>query len=154
MNMDTQIRVKTDSRYARLYADLKNQVARDFHELFYVCAALGFMRRSRKPLGKSGEDRFWSSTIEPLEWTCYYAMLLDANGMDFAVIRDDREVIAVIEEYANAGMEILVEQFLGNYTVAKGPILMLDGASTKELPKDFLHYLYEQADVGSCDASR
>lgn len=146
MKMDGEIRVKTDARYGRLYNDLKNIVVGDFHELFFVCACLGFKNRRSKPLGKSREDRFWSRTINPREWSCYYAMILEENQIDFRIIQDDKAVISRIEEYANAGMEILIEQFLGDYLITTESQRQLDPGYSKELPKHFLHFLFEQID--------
>lgn len=155
MKMDGQIRVKIDSCYGQLYNDLKNNVVvGDFHELFFVCACLGYKHGKSKPLGKSGEDKFWSSTISPREWACYYAMLLEENEMDFLKIQDDKAVMSRIEEYANAGMEILIEEFLGDYVIASGSELQLDPGYNRELPKHFLHFLFDLfeqnvAEVGS-----
>src|SRR5665647_1979089 len=98
MKMDGQIRVKTDGRYSRIYNDLKNVVVGDFHELFFVCACLGYKHKQTKPLATMRDDRFWSNTMNPREWACYYAMLLEENNMDFIAIQDDKSVIARVEE--------------------------------------------------------
>ena len=147
MKMDGQIRVKTDSRYRKLYNDLKNLVVGDFHELFFVCACLGYKYKKRKPLGKMSEDRFWSSTIIPQEWACYYALILEENNMNFLAIQDEKEIISTVEEYSNAGMDILIEQFLSDYLITSGGEPQLDQGNSKELPKHFLHFVYEQIDV-------
>lgn len=151
MKMDGQIRVRTDGRYGRLYNDLKNVVVGDFHELFFVCACLGFKHSKTKALGKARDDRFWSSTIGPREWACYYAMLLEENKMDFLSIQDDKAVMSRVEEYANAGMDILMEEFLADYVITNGGELQLDPGYSKELPKHFLHFVFEQidAEIGS-----
>ena len=75
MKMDGQIRVKTESRYSTIYIELKNLVVGDFHELFFVCACLGYKHKKSKPLEKK-DDRFWSNTINPVEMgmlLCYVA---------------------------------------------------------------------------------
>lgn len=149
MKMDGQIRVKTDSRYSRIYNDLKNVVVGDYHELFFVCASLGLKNKRSKPLGRTHEDRFWSNTISPREWACYYAILLDEKDMNFMAIQDDRVVIARIEEYANAGMEILIAEFLNDYLISNRGESQLDVGYNKELPKHFLHFVFEQIDVES-----
>lgn len=148
MNMDGQIRVKTDVMYKELYNDLKDcQVIGDFHELFFACACLGYHHNKRKPI-KRGDDRFWSKTILPREWACYYAMLIEQNNNDFSIIADDKKVIGVIEEYANAGIEFLIQDFLDDYLHASGKETMpqLERSCCKELPKRFLHYLFEQSE--------
>ena len=149
MRMDTQIRVRTDGRYGRLYNDLKNTVVGDFHELFFVCACIGYKEQVRKPLDRSRGDRerFWSNTILPREWACYYAMVLADNQMDFASSQQDKTVLGVIEEYANAGMEILIGRFLSDYLLNVDSEPQLDSAASRELPKHFLHHIYEQIDA-------
>lgn len=151
MKMDGQIRVKTDARYKELYNNMKNSfVVGDFHELFFVCACIGYRRRKRKEIAR-GDDRFWSRTITPSEWGCYYAMLLEDNNYDFSMIMDDKKVLAVIEEYANSGMEILIDDFLNSYLLpgSKEKEPQLDPTCSKTLPKDFLFYILEQSEVGS-----
>jgi hypothetical protein len=147
MKMDGQIRVKTDEHYSRIYNDLKNIAVGDFHELFFICACLGFIRKQSKSLGKTRDDRFWSHTINPREWACYYAMLLKENDMDYFKVQDDKIVIARVEEYANAGIEILINEFLHDYIINSGGIPQLDTSCSKELPKNFLHYVFEQIDI-------
>jgi hypothetical protein len=145
MTMDENIRVKTDKKHKTLYNQLKNLAVGDSHELFFVCACLAHKCGKRRPLGKKGEDRFWSRTITPEEWSCYYAMHLTDHKMNFQSLHDDAAVIAAIEEYANAGMEILQEELLRDFTTtSSGGEVSLDAAQCSELPKVFLHYIFEQ----------
>lgn len=144
MNMAGDIRVRTDRRYRSLYNDLKNFVAKDMHEIFFICACLGYRKEQKKPLRRDGDDRFWSSTITPEEYASYYAMLIEMNDMDFSVIVDDRKVLATIEEYANAGMEILIDDLLSDYSIERGDDIRLDTSCSKELPKVILGYIYEK----------
>lgn len=146
MKMDGQIRVKTDARHSRLYNDLKGVAVGDFHELFFLCACLGYKYKKRISLSKAGEDRFWSNTINANEWASYYAMILEQNEMDFIAVQDDKIVLKTIEEYANGGMAILLEEFLNDYVTntKEGP--QLEPGYNKELPKNFLHFIFERID--------
>jgi hypothetical protein len=141
MDMSGDIRVKTEEKYRDIYNDLKNFVVGDFHELFFICVCLGYKAKMKKPLGARGEDRFWSRTITPDEYACYYAMILEENNLDLASIRDDKVVMREIEKYANAGMEILLNDFLKEYC---NKDLKLDHVFSKELPKTFLNHIFEQ----------
>jgi len=141
MNMSGDIRVKTDSKYRYLYNDLKNFAFGDMHELFFLCSCLGFRTKKKKSLGTKGEDRFWSRTITPEEYACYYAMMLEESDMDLSVIKDDKLIISEMEKYANAGMELLLKDFLSEYCSSG---LKLDSSISKELPKALLHFIYEQ----------
>lgn len=145
MKMDTSIRVRTDRSYKDLYNQLRNVVVDESHELFFLCACLGFRKKKRIPLGARGDDRFWSNTIRPEEWCCYYSLILEENGMDFSKIKDDKKVIATIEEYANGGMEILIEDCMGDYLIKSDDRFSLDSAAVKDLPKLLLHYIYEES---------
>jgi len=145
MKMDTNIRVRTERHYRELYNKLRNVVVGDSHELFFLCACLGYRRRSRLPLGSKGDDRFWSSTIRPEEWCSYYSMILEENKMDFTSISDDKKVIATIEEYANGGMKILIEECIGDYLDISEENVSLDSTAVKVLPKALLQYIYEES---------
>ena len=149
MKMDGQIRVRTKKEHGQLYNDLKGIACTDFHELFFVCACLGYKNGAKKPLGKSGEERFWSRTITPPEWSCFYAMLLRDTlpNMDYSVVKDDKEVLSQIEQYANAGIEILAEKFLGDYLVKNTREPRLDPTTADELTKSFLYFVWDQAEL-------
>jgi len=148
MKMDSTIRVKTERKYRALYRDLTNLAVTESHELFFICACLGYQRRHPVPLGKRGDDRFWSSTFTPEEWTAFYAMLLQENNMDFGTVQDEKQVIARIEEYANGGMEILLAECLDGYVSVSDDDILLDGTASRELPKTMLHYVFERAISG------
>ncbi len=141
--MDEQIRVRTETRYAELYDDLKRLVVGEFHNLFFICASLGYSANKRKTLSKA-QDRFWSKTITPWEWTCYYAMLLKDENMDLNTIADDKKVIRVIEEYSNAGMEIFLEELLSNFLLAGQKVPRIDQSASKELSKVTLGYIFSR----------
>lgn len=144
--MDGQIRVKTDARYARIYNDLKGVAVGDFHELFFLCVCLGHKYGKSTSLGRSREDRFWSSTISAHEWACYYAMFLQDRAMDFVDVNDDRIVMSRMEEYANGGMAVLLGEFLDDYVAGNQAEPQLDPAHDKELPKNLLHFIFERVD--------
>jgi len=141
MNMSGDIRVKTDKKYRNLYNDLKNLVFGDMHELFFLCTCLGYRAKQMKSFGPNGEERFWSRTITPEEYACYYAMVLEKNNMDLSTTKDGKLVIAEMEKYANSGMEILLKEFLNEYCSAD---YKLDSTYSKELPKALLHFIREQ----------
>jgi len=149
MKMDGNIRVHTEAMYKELYNDLKNNGAiEDFHELFFFCACIGYRKGRHKKLQKR-DDRFWSRTITPKEWACYYAMILEKNNFDYEKISEDINVIATVEGYANAGMEIFIEDFLEDYlhTNSSETNPRLDPTLCKELPKQFVHFIFEQSEI-------
>ncbi len=145
MRMDGQIRVRTANRHADLYVELRNLAVGDQHELFFICACLGYQRKCSRPLSAQAGERFWSRTITPEEWTCYYAMVLEENAMNFESIQDDEKVIARIEEYAYGGLEVLIQEFLCDF-LARGngpPRLDSSHEVTRELPKLLLGFVWQ-----------
>ena len=71
-------------------------------------------------------------------------MILERNSMDLSSIKDDKSVIEEIELYANAGMEILINELLIDYIHETNEDYKLDSTCKEELPKALLHFIYEQ----------
>lgn len=143
MDMSGEIRVKTDRKYKNLYNDLKNYAFGDMHEIFFLCTCLAHKNNKRKPL-EAGEDRFWSRTFTPEEYASFYAIMLESHDMDLNVLKEDKKVIEEMEALANAGMEILIEEFLEDYLVGDNK---LEKGISRELPKTILHYIFENAEA-------
>lgn len=144
MKMSGEIRVRTDKKFQGLYNDLKNRAFGDMHEIFFFCVCLGYRQKRKRALGRNGDERFWSKTITPEEYVCYYSILLEENDMNFAVIQDDQKVISQMEQYANGGMDFLIEDFLHNYLIQASNELALDSSASQELAKELLGYVFEQ----------
>ncbi|MFA4835141.1 MAG: hypothetical protein WC749_03590 [Dehalococcoidia bacterium] len=143
MNMAGEIRVRTDPKYRELYNGIKSFGMGDMHELFFLCVCLGYKAREKKRL-TSKDERFWSRTVTPDEYACYYAMVLERNDMDLSKIQDDTAVISEMEEYANAGIEILLRECLSDYLAKTTNEVRLDPTSSEMLPRALLHFVFEQ----------
>lgn len=143
MSFSENIRVKTEQKYKTLYNELKNFAVGDMHELFFLCACLGFKANQKEPFER-GDDRFWSRTFTPEEYACFYAMILEKKNMDLASIKDDKTVLGEIELYANAGMKILIDELLSDYVHETNEEYKLDSTCRDELPKALLYFIYEQ----------
>ena len=148
MKMDGDIRVRTSKDHQQLYNDLKGLLVKDFHELFFLTACLGYRHGCQVNLGKSAEDRLWSKTITPDEWCTYYSMALAKNGMDFSVVKDDKAVIAEIEGYAHGGMLFFIENTLNGYLLEKESGLSVDKSVSQDLPRRVMQSLFETAVKG------
>lgn len=141
MKMDTEIRVATEKKYTPLYNDLKQyEVIGDFRELFFSCVCLAYKRKKSTPL-KAGEDRFRTNSFTSREWATYYAIFLRDHGMDFSALKDEKQIMKHIEPYANAGVEILLEEFLDDYVKVTNGEPRIIPSESQELPKNFIHYL-------------
>ncbi|MEI8149745.1 MAG: hypothetical protein WCG53_04270 [Actinomycetes bacterium] len=154
MKMDGDIRVATEPKYKELYNNMKSfRAIDDFHDLFFLCACVGYRKAQFIPLQRR-DDRFWSRTITPREWACYYSMVLEQNDFNYGKVSDDKEVLTIIESYANGGMAILIEDLLGDYLLptSRSADPQLDPACCKELPKQFVHYIFEQSESENWDS--
>lgn len=116
IDMKSGIRVKIESQYKLIYNGLKNNNAvKDFHELFFICVCIGRKYGHRASLRKK-EDCFWSQSIKEEEWYTYYSIYVHDHGKDFSCLGSAEEVIDAMQEYANAGMQWLIDHFLYDYT--------------------------------------
>lgn len=139
MKHSTDIRVKVDSRYGQLYEDLKPYCG-EAHAVFFLCFCLAVSDGGPIDLQKRLTDKWWSGTIKPDEWTCYYALAAQESGYDFGVLADDPAVMRLAERYADRGMEILLDGLLSGYLLA-GDELRLDTKSCKELSWELLKFV-------------
>lgn len=136
IEMSQRLRVKINPQYKEIYNALKNVAVGDFHELFFLCVCLGKKNGKSLPLEK-GEDRFWSSTIIPDEWYSYYGIYLHDHNMELSCLKNDVDVINTMQDYANAGMKILIDEFLHD-SVKKDATGKYIVDSTTDLPKELL----------------
>ena len=146
MEMDGDIRVRTDKAHSQLYKDYKRHFGKDAHELFFLATCIGFQQDRHEPLVKKmAEDRFWSKTITPDEWATYYSMMLQRSDMDYDAVQDDSTTIQVIEGYANGGLIFLLDEILTGYIISKEDLLTFDPQVADELPRRILQFMYENA---------
>lgn len=145
MKMDGEIRIRTDVKHRCIYKDLKDlQVIGQYHELFFLCVCIAYKYGKKKPLGGRGEDRFRSADLSSDEWAVYYAMMVEMNDMKWS-LPDEKEMFRQIEEYANAGMDMLIELFLGDYLTSEHGEQRVLTSEGEELPRHFLAFLFEDA---------
>jgi hypothetical protein len=139
MKQSPDIRVRTTPEYEALYRDLR-PFCGEAHAVFFLCTCLGFQAGRKAPLEAKRAERFWSSTITPDEWACYYAIVAEESGLDFSLLGDDRRVISSVEAYADEGMRVLVEELLFGYLVRPGE-LRLDPSGSRELAWEVLKFI-------------
>ena len=148
MKMDERRRIRTSKHHGKLYTELKGTLVQEFHELFFLSVCVGYRNDCPTPLGKSGEERFWSDTIAPEEWSAYNSMMLTRNDMDFKAIQDDKSVITRIEEYAHGGMLYLIDNVLNGFLVEKDGEYAVDKTVATDLPRRVMQYVFETASNG------
>ena len=94
----------------RLYDDLKNDKAsvlygRDSADVFIMCMSLGFKEGQKVPLKNHYRVVNINALSEEQEWMIKSLAIVDQSGLE--VLKDTRKVLAIAEEYANAGVDLL-----------------------------------------------
>lgn len=110
-----EARYRTDiiDRYAEVRGQVSNRpIFSQLWQCYAWAAVLGFIHDRRRPLDAPTGDAFAFSTIRdngPLvHKTLICAALAKAEaGID--VLREPREIIRIIEEYANGGFDLIAE---------------------------------------------
>ena len=83
-------------------------------EVFVASAAIGFYYKKRKPITGTKHSLYPMSMYrsdDPNLWMLK-SIAIAAGGID--VLKDLRQVAAIVEEYANAGVDILYEKHQNN----------------------------------------
>lgn len=139
MNQSQNIRVRVNPKYAQLYEDLKPYCG-EAHAVFFLGFCLALSSGEAIDSENRLADKFWSGTIKPDEWTCYYALAAQQATYDFTSLSDDQAVIRLAEHYADRGMEILIDELLRGYLLP-GDELRLDSRASAELPWELLKFV-------------
>lgn len=139
MNQSNTIRVRVNPRYSQLYEDLKPYCG-EAHAVFFLAFCLALSAGEEVQSENRLVDKFWSGTIKPDEWTCYYALASQQADYEFSVLSDDQSVVRLAERYADRGMEILVDELLQGYLMS-GDELRLDTRASTELPWELLKFV-------------
>ena len=112
------IRVKVNKKYHPVYRALTQEVAtrhRVFEQhgdLFTLCAVLG--AKAGQVSGDRREFLFWSWTLDKYQQTTLTALATVESG-NYELLAKPEKIIQVAEAYADAGMEILFSEVLGDY---------------------------------------
>lgn len=133
-------RVKCEQKYHALFRDLYNG---NTHVAFFLCAGIGYARKCRLPIERI-TDSFWSQTMDPDEFTCCQLMLFEERGMSASALDMDnaKDVIALAQEYANAGMDILINEVMTDFVEKnKQGVYEFADKGFKDLPKIILCWL-------------
>lgn len=112
--------VNRSKKYESIYEYFYKSKTFGMSELFTICAVIGFINGKRVPFSDKGKDtrsEFFSSN----DLTKIYIIMMKSEDInatldDFANPNFIKEKFKVIEEYAEGGMQILVDEvFKGNW---------------------------------------
>jgi len=111
---DKQILMYTSKKYEHVYTFFSNKYDMKYHTLFLMCAAIGAKSGKSTPLGERSRE-FRSNYYSLDERNLLYTIILndEMNGKDLERFKEDdfhAEARKVLENYAEGGMDILVEE--------------------------------------------
>lgn len=113
-----QYLIFANKKYEDIYDYFRSEHGIETAEMFLLCASIGFKGERRKSFLKDSKNKqFRSNYLRPIGKTSFYSMLLadDELGLeveDFSEENKDKysQYISRIEEYAEGGIEILIEE--------------------------------------------
>lgn len=141
-------RIYVRKKYIDIYRELRidkpvsPRVFKENKDLFVLCSTIGYKFEHKNQL-KNSEMLFWSGTLEDYQETVLKAIAIKSSKEDTLSILDDQEKIyRIAEQYADAGMEILVEQILHPFVKEKedGTLTIIYNEQT-DLLKQLIYYI-------------
>lgn len=136
--------IYTSKKYEPIYKVLNNLIDIKYHDLFILCAAIGFKNNKKLPLYEKGRE-FRSNYLSREQKATAYSIILNDCELGRKINKfEDRDFIVQsrkrLEEYAEGGMDILVKEvFKSKWT---GELL---DESYGEYEIDIISYIYEES---------
>jgi hypothetical protein len=136
-----QALVYTSKKYEEIYFHFNSKFEVKYQDLFLLCASIGFKKNRKAPVGERGRELRTNYLKVKQKATVYSIILSDEElGKNIEAFEEDdfpRKARKRIEEYAEGGMEILVEEVFGRRWDGN----TLDSNYT-EYEVDLLTYIY------------
>lgn len=136
-----QALVYTSKKYEEIYYHFNKNFEVKYQDLFLLCASIGFKKNRKSPVGERGRELRTNYLKVKQKATVYSIILSDEElGKNIEAFEEDefpRKARKRIEEYAEGGMEILVEEVFGRRWDGN----TLD-ANYTEYEVDLLTYIY------------
>lgn len=132
--------IYTSKKYENIYILLNKEYDMAYHKLFLLCASLGARKGCNEAITVKGRE-FRSNYFSNDERNLSYSIILndEAKGKDLEKFNDDQfhaEARKILENYAEGGMSILVEEVFRE----KWDGIKLDEVY-KNYPVDILDYV-------------
>lgn len=110
---EARYRTNIIDRYSEVRGNVGNRpIFSQLWQCYAWAAVLGFINDRHRPLESPMGDAFPFSTIRdngPLVHKALVCAALAKAETDIEVLRDPREVVRIIEEYANGGFDLISE---------------------------------------------
>jgi len=138
-------RVYTKPEFIKVYQRLKGLVFNEYHNLFSLCVFLGYKNKKKaKKVGK--KELFWSQTFSPHELAAFYALLIkESENGNYELLKDGEKALEWLQEYADGGMEILLESdILKKFVVKRDDGVDVDATTRDNLQKQMMYYVFSE----------
>lgn len=111
---EAEMLIYSSEKYEEIYVRFNKDLKMSYKNIFLLCATLGARNGRTEPVDKRGRE-FRASYFNESEEQLVYTIILndENNGKNIELFNDPefrREARKMIEEYAEGGMSILVEE--------------------------------------------
>lgn len=144
------LRIRVSKKYVGIYKDLtsdkknlREPIFKQHADVFVLCCILGFRDGKRVPLEK-GEQLFFSHYLTNEEETTLKAIAIAEKDKNYQILDDEKALVQIVEEYANRGMEILIENVLSNFIRENEDGYYLQFSENDLLEKGILSFIYQE----------
>lgn len=143
--LSSQRLIYTSEKYEGIYMEIANNKNISYHDIFLLVCSIGFRKGKKSPIKKRGREFRVNYLSSDEQKTIIYTILLEDPYLNITIedlIKKDRfgEYIKVLEEYAEGGMDVLVEEvFPPNIHIET------KGKAYNNYIIDIMSYVYEQS---------
>lgn len=111
---EAEMLIYSSQKYEEIYMKINKDLKITYKNIFLLCAALGARNGSTALIAKRGRE-FRASYFNESEENLMYTIILndETDGKNIELFNDPefrKEARRIIEEYAEGGMDILVEE--------------------------------------------
>lgn len=139
----SKIRVYVKKEHYAVYQGLNGKVFSQYHTLFSLAVFLGY--KTQRPIPSTNKkELFWSNTFSQDELNGFYALfVLENEKGNRTLLENKEEAVKWLQEYANAGMEELVNtSCLKKYIHKTGDDCVLEFGNKDCLQKQVLFEIF------------
>lgn len=139
-----RLRVYGKEGSLEIYKQLKGVVFSEYHSFFSLCVFLGYSQQRKSLNKKKREQLFWSDTFSQHEYSAFYSLVVkEAEEENYSLIKDGENVLELLQNYSDEGMDIFLESDqIRPYVKKDGEKRVLDFTSKDHLQKQIMYYVY------------
>lgn len=145
------VRLRIRSEYLPIYQELiDKKVITQNSEIFTLCANLGYKHHQKSdPAKLKDSSSFHFSSLNDYEKMIYLGVgFMGASGVELEKLNNASQMKTDVELFADAGMEYLIDSFLGEYLEKKeGKYMLIYNEHDSDLEKDLLMFIINEMET-------